>query len=819
MHTVLAHGWLTSCLGPYRMEAILQDLRYAVRTLLRNRAFSIIAIACLAVGIGANAAVFSIVNGVLLRDLPFPDSERIAAVYASSASRGIGSSGLPFADLEAVRATGAFEDIAGVARRNFSLSGTEISERLAGAAVTPNLFNLLGVQPVLGRNFLDAEAAPAGFEGIAIISDRLWHNRFGGAADILSQTIRVDGRELAVVGVMPRGFRFPEREDLWVPYAPADVSSRGTRPLLGFAKLHQDGDVRAVQSRVSTVARELETSFPQSHRGWDIEVSRYRDFIVDPPERRLILVMYGCVLFLLLIAVTNVANLLLARAADRDREIALRTAIGASRRRVVQQLLTESLLLAVIGGGFGVLIALWGIDAFSSSIPEELIFWINFSLDRSVLLYTVSISLAAGLLFGLVPALQLSRPDLHHGLRDSGRAGDTRSRSRFRGALVGTEIALSLVLLVGAVLMVKTFLRLGTADPGFEQQNMQTLRIAMTDPRFDNSALRTTLVNRTVQALSVLPDVHGVVATTAIPADDGGTILTVAVEGSTVPADQLPYATVVGSSTGLFHTLQIPLLAGRDFTEAEVSDTMAPVAIVGEQLAGRLWPGEDPIGRRIHIGGRRWYRVIGLAPQLQYEEFGEENAQSVLQVHVPFAFYPYRQASLLVRGTNAVPSERMIREELRRVDPLVAVFDLMSMEQRRLFTTWEHRLFGVIFGSFGAIALVLALAGVYGVMAYSVSRRQREIGVRVSLGAAPADIMRLVLGRALLITVAGVTVGVIGALTLARLLIGILFGVSATDPVTFLGAPCLLAASALLASYLPARRAITIEPVVALRSD
>ena len=803
------------------MDQLIQDVRFALRTLGRSRGFTLVAILCLALGIGVNTSVFSIVHGVLFRELPFADAERIVAVWSTHERRGIEDGALAFGDLTELSGNAVFEAVAGLTERSFTITAGEVPERVQGSSITPNLFAMLGVQPQRGRLFRPEEAAAAGFEQVVLLSDGLWRTRFGADPTIVNRTVHINGRELVVVGVMPPDFKFPETEQLWVPLGARDVTNRTQRSVQVIAKLAPGMTIESARSRLAGLSHQWEQQHAETHRDWGLDVVRFRDSIVDRPAQRLMYVMLGAVAFVLLIACANVANLLLARAGDRYREIALRTALGAGRLRIVRQLLTESLLLAGAGGVLGALLAAWWVEALVRTIPEEMACWIRFDVDGTVLLYTMLISLGTGVLFGLVPALQATRVDLQSGLRESGR-GTTASRvqNRFRNSLVVGEIALSLMLLVAAALMVQTFMALSAASPGFQTENMLSLRLTLAGDHYDAVAARAGFFQRAAERMSALPGVLGAAATSSIPADDGGWTRPVAAEGSGRSAAEALIATEIVATTGLFETLGLKLLAGRDFTVQEATDSMARVAIVGTRLAQRLWPNQDAIGRRMRVGDDQLLTVVGIAPDLQYEEFGEDTERQRLQYHVPYAQWGSRGMAFLVHTTGnpaaAIPG---VRDALRQLDPTLAAHDIMTMPERRAFTTWPQRVFGKIFGSFGITAMLLALAGVYGVMAFNVTRRRREIGVRMALGARPADVLRLVVGGAARLSLLGVIIGTIGALALTRVLTGILFGVSPTDPLTLIVTPLLLAAAALTASYIPALRAARVDPTVTLRSD
>jgi putative ABC transport system permease protein len=803
------------------MDVLLQDLRWAARSLGRNPGFAAIAVICLALGIGANTAIFSMVHGILLRKLPFTDAERVVSLQSTNERRAITEGNLTYADLEDFRSAGVFSELGGFSGRSFTLTGGEEAERVEGSSITPNLFLLLGVEPKLGRNFTADDAAAPGFESVVLLSETLWRRRFAADPDIVGRSIHVNGRELTVVGVMPPRFRFPETDELWVPLGSRDAQDRSARWIWGVGRLAPGIALESARQRLHAVAQRNEQRHPDSHRGWGVRLVAFRDAFIDAPGQRLMHVMLGAVGFVLLIACANVANLMLARSADREVEIAVRAALGASRGRVARQLLTESVLVAVAAALLGVLIAAWWLEATWRLIPEEMAYWIEIGMNGPVLAYTVGLAILTGLMFGSIPAVTAARTDLHEHLKQGGRGAlETRARQRFRSLLVSGEIALSLMLLVAAVLMVQSFLRLQRAHPGFDDARILSMRLTLPGGRYDPTETRATFFQGAVDRISGLHGVAGAVITSSIPADDGGPSVPVLAEGTGTAEDETMIATTYASTTGLFNALGVALHAGRDFTRGEIMDTAAVVAIVGRTFAATLWPGADPIGRRFRVGPDRWYTVIGVAPDLQYQEFGEETLQDRLQVHIPYSRAGYRGMDLLVRAVgDPAALTRPVRAVLSTLDPLVAPYDVLTMTERRRYTNWPQRLFGVQFAIFGGVAFMLALAGVYGVMSYTVARRRRELGIRIALGARAANVLGLVLRRGLRIALTGVVVGLAGALALTRLLGGVLWGVSVTDPFTFLVAPLLLAGAALLASYVPARRAARVDPMVTLRSE
>ncbi|MBC7788537.1 MAG: ABC transporter permease [Anaerolineae bacterium] len=805
------------------MNTLLHDLRLASRTLLRSRAFTLTAVLCLALGIGVNTAIFSIVNAILLRPLPLLDPQRIVQLHATKLKQGISESNMSFADMTDVRErSGSFEAVAGMYGRSFNLSGGDQPERIEGMAVSHNLFELIGSRPVLGRAFRPEEDMP-GAERVVILGNGIWRRRFGGRANILGQAIQLNGAPYTVVGIMPDRFKFPETQEIWVPMALDASEDRGERYIWSIGRLKEGVTLAQGRSELATLAGRLAQQYP-TNVGWELDAKLWQDEVVEGNTRLMLYLMLGAVGFVLLIACANVANLLLARATSREREVALRVALGASRGRIVRQLLTESMLIALAAGALGILIAVWWVDLMVASIPEEMPYWITFGVDKVGLLYTFLLSIATGLLFGILPALRASRPDLHASLKEGGRGASGGARShRLRSALVMSQLALSVILLVGASLMVKSFLAMSRANAGFETARLLTMRTYLAGERYDGVPARSAFLEGIIERTQALPGVVRAVATTAIPTDDGGTGTSIVAEGRSIARGDETMVTFFGSTAGLFDVLGTPLLAGRPFTKQETADSSASVVIVNRALADLMWPGETAVGKRVHLGmtdTATWMTVVGVANDLHYEEFAEETAQSRLQVHVPYGRSAWRTMAIIIQ-TRGNPSSLVsaVRREIRAADPNLPTYDVRTMDDVRRYTLWPYRLYGQIFGAFAVIALVLASIGVYGVVAYAVSMRTREIGVRIALGAQTGDVVRMVVGQGVVLAVAGVAIGLVGALAVSRLLAGALYGISATDPSSFLLIPLMLAGVALLASYLPARRAARVDPVVALRSE
>jgi len=806
---------------------LTSHLRFALRGFLKRPGFAAVALATLALGIGANTAMFSIVNALLLRPFPFGErSERVVTLHSTHSTQAPNwrNSDLSWDDLRDLKAESrALEDVGGYLGRNFTLADEADAERVRGGSVTPNLFPLIGVAPLLGRSFQADEAQPIGHESVALLSHGLWQRRFGGDPRIVGRDIRLNGRALTVVGVMPERFRFPERDDLWVPYRDEE-GRRDRRYLYTIGVVREGTSLEQAQQETDAIAARLAVRYPGSNRGWGIKVLAFRDSTVDAPARVVSTTMLAAVGFVLLIGCANLANLLLARGASRRREMAVRTAVGASRGHLVQQMLAESVLLAVAGGAIGVVLSGVGVDLMVASWPEELPYWVHLEPDARVLLFAAGLSLLTALAVGLLPALRGSRPDLVSDLRDGGHGGSAGPATRrLQMALAVGQVALCLALLVGANLMVRSFLALQEAKSGFDEKGLLTLRLYLAGDVYDPVESKAAFFRRAVEALRGVPGVRDAAVTTSVPTDDGGEPGAAIPEGAAVLPGEETGITIIGTTPALFDTLGVRLVEGRTFTEAECADPRASVAVVNQALARHFWPNDSPIGRRLGLvenGATTWRTVVGVSPDIQYEEFGEETAQSRLNVFLPYARLGWRSMALLVR-TAASPATVAagVRGTIRSLDAGIPTYELRTMAEVRVFTIWEQRFFGRLMGAFAVAALLLACLGVYGVLACAVSGRTRELGVRMALGARPSDVARLVLKDGARLAAFGVLLGLGLSAGVGRVLRSILYGVSGADPLAFAGMAALLAAVALFASWLPARRASRVDPLTALRYE
>jgi predicted permease len=804
---------------------MLHDLRHAARGLVRSPGFTATVVLTLAVAVAANSAVFTVVDALLLAPLPFgARSERIVSLHSVHPTQAEDwpDSRLSFSDLEDVRASSRrLEDLAGYFHRSFTLSGGEHAERIEGGSVTVNLFPMIGAEPLLGRLFLPDDGAQPGFEPVVILSHGLWQRRFGGDPAIVGRPIIVNQRALTVVGVMREGFHFPERDQLWLPYG-REEGPRDRRFVAAVGVLRDGVTLPQLQQELDTIAATLAERYPETNRRWGLRALRYRDLLVDGAGRTGVLALMGAVAFVLLIGCANLANLLLARGVARRRELSLRAALGASRSRVVRLMLAESLLLAVAGTALGAWLGQSLLTAALAAWPEELPYWIHFEVSGRVVAFLGALAALTAVAVGLLPALRAARADLTGALKEEGRSAGSSGDRRLQTSLVAGQVALCLALLVGANLMVRSFLELQRADAGFDESVLLSLRLHLSGDTYDPIEAKAAFFRAAAERLRALPEVRAAAATSAIPADDGGAPVRLVADGRPVtPGDEVG-AQMIAAQPALFDTLGVRLEAGRTFTEREADDPRADAAILNRRLAERLWPGGgDALGRRVGVvdgRGTTWLTVVGIAPEVQYEEFGEQTSQSQLHVYVPYARVGGRAMALLVRGAGS--ADRLVepvRRALAEAAPEVPVFDLRTMPARRLETTSAQRFFGKAMGVFAGAAVLLACLGVYGVLSYAVSRRTREIGVRMAIGATRRDVLWLVLRDACRLSALGVGAGLLLALGLGRALRSILFGVSATDPVALLGMAAALTFAVIAASALPARGASRTDPLEALR--
>ncbi len=804
------------------MDTLLQDIRFAARTLVKNAWFTLIATVCLALGIGVNTAVFSITNSVILRPFPYRAPHELVMVTNVHERRGEDRWSMSFADFEDMkRESRSFRDLATYYDRSITLTGSEDAERLNAAQVSANTFNVLGLTPVHGRSFLP-EDGRAGAPLVTVLSHGLWERRFGADTAILGTTLTLSGSQYTVVGIMPPGIKFPEVEEIWIPIrADTAPEPRDARYYSVVARLRPGVSEEQASAEVAAIAKRLQREYPSTNEHLSARVHTLHHYQLGDNVYLVIYLMQGSVAFVLLIACANVANLLLARATGRERELAVRTALGAGRGRLVRQLLTESVMLSLLGGALGVLVAVWTVQMIDSLIPkDDLPFWMTFGLEPNALVFTIVAAVITGLLFGVLPALQMSRTNVNEALKEGGRGSTSAARShRLRTTLVIGEIALSLILLAGAGLMIKSFLRMANEEAGFDTTNLLTMRVSLPGTEFDSVTARVQALEEIVGRARALPGVRAASYVSILPLADNGWRSPILVEGKEFERGTEPVTEVRFASADYFRTLGIPVRSGRFFTDREAVDSV-PVAVVSESVARRFWPAGDALGRRVRLVGDSaapWLTIVGILPDVKHQI---DDPRTQLSMYVPYRLLQWRAASLMIR-TSAAPATlaSAVRREVRSLHAGIPTYDVRSLEEVRAREMWPNRLYGAIFGLFAWIAMVLAAIGVYGVMAYGVTQRTHEIGVRMALGARQADVLRLVVRQALLLTVVGLVIGILGALAVTGSMSGLLYGITATDPMTYISISLGLAAVAALASYLPARRATRVDPMVALRTQ
>jgi predicted permease len=802
------------------METILQDLRYGARMLLKSPGFTLVAVITLALGIGSTTMIFSIVNGYLLRQLPYPNSERLVRINEISAQRGP-MGGISFANLLDWREQNqVFTGIAAWDGGSYTLTGDGDPEQLPGSSISYNIFEVLGVSPVLGRTFREEEDRPE-HGMVVILSHDLWERRFGAKPEIIGQTITINNRPRTVIGVMPPGFKFPQIAELWLPLA-LDTR-RWTRTDHGLgcvARLKPGVMLTQAQADMNSVARRIEEQNPVTNKGMGVTLVQLRESVVVAGTRKIVLILFGVVGLVLLIACANVANLLLARASVRQREVAIRAALGAGRWRIFRQLLTESFLLGVIGGAFGLALAFWGLDLLLAAIPDDLPFWVKFNIDNRVLGFTAGISLLTALVCGTAPALQASKVDLNETLKEGGRSAAGASHHRLRRLLVITEVALSLILLIGAGLLMHDFLRLQGINPGFKPENVLTMRIGLPGSKYDTPEKRHTFFQELIEHIEALPGVQEAGATSNLPLR-GTWWRRLTIEGFPIlSVEQAPMINHNVITPDYFKAMGIPILMGRDFTNADTHNGLK-VTIIDELMAREYWPNQSPLGKRIRFGlpenNEPWHTIVGVVGNVKYESLGLRESKSI---YLPHAQFPLGGMGLAVLAAASPESlVGAIRTQVKRMDPNLPLTQVLTMTEVVSRSIFRPRLFAILFGIFAGVALLLASVGIYGVMSYSVAQRTHEIGVRLALGANRGDVLRLIVGQGMKLTVVGTVIGLAGALALTRLIRGLLFEINTTDPLTFGLVAALLGIVALLACYIPARRATKVDPLVVLRYE
>ncbi|PYT49339.1 MAG: ABC transporter permease [Acidobacteria bacterium] len=815
------------------MRNLVADFRFGLRILLRNPGFTLAAIFVLALGIGANTAIFSIVNAVLLRPLPYQDASRIMQVWHVPPAKSFPGMSLfsvsPANYLDWQSQNRSFEQMAAYGFESFNVGGGERPEAIRGAAVAPGFFSILRVQTVLGRTFSPEEDRP-GQGHVVILGHTLWRDHFGADTGIVGRNVLLDGQTYTVVGVMPPKFKFPAWAELWVPLAWSNEKRavRGNHNYMVIGRLKPEVAVQQAKADLSAISARLEQQYPEDDKGWGATVVPLREEI-SGDVRPALLVLLGAVAFVLLIACANVANLVLAKTLARKKEIAIRTSLGASRAAVLRQILAETLLLSLAGGALGLFLARFCITLIQKFLTDRLPSSTEITLDAPVLAFTVFLALLAGILAGLLPAVRFTRTDVNEALKQGqSRGSSDSSGSKTRGLPVVSEVALSLVLLIGAGLMIRSLLRLSSVQPGFDPNNVLTARLTVPGTKFSSPAAQISFYDQVLRQVRATPGVESAGLIDSLPIDDGGSHQPVAVEGQpVVPMADQPEVDVRMISPGYLHAMCIPVLRGRDLNDADVAGR-PPVVFISESMAKRFWPNENPIGKHITLtffpGVVR--EVAGVVGDVKQDSLDQTRPVETLYWPLSQLTVPPSEAwrsfgmSLVVR-TSADPASATsgVTSAVHQVDPETPVVGVVTMEGLISASLSPQRFNVLLLGAFAGLALVLAAVGIYSVLSYSVRRRVREIGIRMALGATPSDVLQMVVADGMKPILLGVALGLAIAFALSRVVTSLIYGVRATDPLTFAGVALLLVAVGLLATILPAHRATRVEPVRTLREE
>ncbi|HEY0380187.1 MAG TPA: ABC transporter permease [Pyrinomonadaceae bacterium] len=805
------------------MRTFWQDIRYGIRVLLKTPGVTFVAVLALALGIGANTAIFSVVNTVLLRPLPYDKPEQLAVALNFNQKRGLTQNSFSFPNFSDYRAqNNSFDSLAAYNDTSSALAG-ESPEQVAGVSATADVFRVLSVKPLLGRTFAPEDERPGGVP-VAVISHGMWQRRFGSDPNVVGKQITLDGRSKTVIGVLPADFKFQFTEDppeFWTPMDPDDDlnKQRGANYLHLLGRLKDGVTLRQAEAELKAIASRLEQQYQSENANRTITLVSAQENLVGDLKPTL-LVLLGAVAFVLLVACANVANLLLARAAGRGREMALRTALGASRPRIIRQLLTESLLLSLIGGVLGLLLSLWGIDLLGAFVPADIPRVGETRLDLTVLFFTLGATLLTGLIFGLAPALSATKLHLNEALKEGGRsASEGRGRHRMRSLLIVSEVSLSLVLLVGAGLLIKSFIRLRNVNPGFDARGVLTASLSLSSVKYQEEEQQTRFIEQAVARAAQVQGVEAAGAVMPLPFSGNNLSISYAVDGQPEPPPgERPVSGARVITPGYLRAMGIPVIRGRDFTERD--DDKAPkVVLINETLARKHFAGDDPVGKRLNLGLNDINgEVVGVVGDVRSRNLSKEAGP---EFYVPYAQVPIGDVSLVVRTSSADPTPltQALRSAVQEIDRDQPLYEVHTMNALVAESVSRQRFSMTLLALFAGLALMLASVGIFGVMSFLVTQRTHEIGIRMALGAQRRDVLKMIVGQGMKLTLVGVALGLAAAFALTRLMSSLLYGVSATDPLTFAGVSLLLAAVALLACYVPARRAMRVDPMVALRYE
>ena len=803
---------------------LLRDIRYALRSLWASRAFTTVAVLCLAFGIGLNTTIFSIVDGVLLKPYPYKDSERILVIRGANDKRGINESSISSLDaVDLGASTKAFSELAEVQFRNLTISDTGAEpERFLGAAISWNLFPLLGVAPIRGQGFTQAMDSP-GAEPVVLISHAVWRDRYHSDPAAIGRRVLINTKPAVIVGVMPEKFAFPTNQKLWIPLAPIAVNApRNQRDLMVFARLSPGAGRESADTELAALTSRLASEYPTSNEGWTARTQTLREAFLPDEVTRVIWIMMASVTLVLFIACSNVANLQLARAAARRRELSVRSALGAGRTLIVRQLITESVTLSLVSLPLAIPLAKLGTRLIESGMPPDQVpYYITWAVDWRTLVFSVGVAVATAVLFGLLPALQASRGNLVDSLKE-GTRGNSIRRSPLRSVLVVAQVALALVSLVGALLFVRTFRNLDLYDVGFDPKPLLTMRFYMPGETYEAVDAKARRVEDVVRRIEALPRVQKAFGSNLVPISGGGGGGGVIIDGRPSEPGREPGISLVGVTPHFHRTLGVEMREGRDFSDAEGWSNQ-PFAIINKTMATRFWPGKSPIGARFRMANagtqEQWFTVIGVAPDIKHDDIDPDD-EPFSAAYVPYHFQQMQSTGLTIRvdgdPASVIPA---VREVIRASDSTMPISQVRTMDEVRQLGFWEYGLFGWIFGVTGIVGLLLAAVGVYGVLSYVVSQRTAEIGVRMALGAERRTVLRLIVGDGLLLAGIGVGIGLVLAPMGTYFGRSLFYNVGPFDPATFTSVATFLLVVAAAASYIPALRATHVDPVQALRNN
>ena len=821
------------------MNTLWQDLRYGARILLKSPSVSIVVILALALGIGANTAIFSVINSVLLRPLPYDQADRL--LFLNERSRVMDEMSISYPNFTDWRNQNhVFEKIGVYNRGSYNLTGSGDAERIPTAQVSADLFSALRINAFIGRVFTNDEDQP-GAPPVVILGYGLWQRRFGGQTSILNQTLTLNGKGYTVIGVMPSDYAYPSRVDMWVPVGQLsgdpNWQQRGNHPgLYALARLKPGATMAQAQADMDNIAANLEKQYPNSNAGDRVRIRPMLEVFVGD-VRSTLWVLFGAVGFVLLIACANIANLLLARATARQKEMAIRAALGAGRWRIARQLLTESVLLAIVGGTLGLLIARWAIRFILYISPTAIPRSREITLDWRVLGFTLGLSFLTGILFGLVPAMQAAEVDVHETLKETGRG--VSGRHWLRSSLVIVEVATTMVLLIGAGLMIRSFNRLQNVNPGFSYEHLTSFSVTLPQKKYVSEEQRSEFFNRLLENIRTLPGVASAAAASGLPLGNNGWQTSFVVEGRPLPPrSETPLMEACTVTPDYFRAMNIPLLRGRYFDDHDNRSFLAGqdlskynegerlisgsnVIIVDDEFARRHWPDEEAVGKQIRFGPNAkapLLTVVGVVGRVKMEGLAEDSHR--VQGYFAFAQLPFNGMTVIIKGIGD-PNQLIgaARQQVTSIDPNQPIYNIRTMDEIRGESVAPQRLNLTLLSIFAGIALVLAIVGIYGVMSYSVTQRTHEIGIRMAIGAQPRDVFRMVIGHGMTLTIIGIAFGLVGAFALTRLMTTMLFGVKPTDPATFASIAVMLTGVALVACYIPGRRATKVDPVVSLRYE